>query len=468
MALTMSSTAAMDDIMDIDIDVDLGEEGTAMNEEFELEEGEEPSFQPSNAPVTESTTNVIPAIYTEDPMLEPQWDRVHIRGLDDMHTTEIEAFIHDNFPEAEVRVQWIDDTSANIVFKSKELAREGLSKLTMNPITIDEIIALPLELRTAKALSTRPSSMLTVRIAQVGDRKKKNAREASRYYLMNPDQDPGERMRGEFANNRPRRRDIGEYERRRFDDREHRRRRRGNDDTMNDFAASMYDDAPEPNARGRDLFAGRSRRRSASPGQRNSDEIELSDSEDDGRLKKSKGYRDRSDRLPPYTKRDPAPFPRTNSGKELFGVSDRPDGGLHSDRMDTAKPAESREANVQAAKRMRDHLMSAAQTSPRAGHRRSRAMDAKNAEDLSERFARKSSLSMDSTKSGPVELFPSNGLSIKGSAGQGSGGLSIKGRAEVKELFPDRYSANKNAGVELFDQPIRERRVRRTAGDLFD
>lgn len=39
MALAMGSQPAMieDDIMDIDIDVDLGEEGAAMNEEFELE-----------------------------------------------------------------------------------------------------------------------------------------------------------------------------------------------------------------------------------------------------------------------------------------------------------------------------------------------------------------------------------------------------------------------------------------------
>ena len=75
---------------------------------------------------------------------------------------------------------------------------------------------------------------------------------------------------------------------------------------------------------------------------------------------------------------------------------------------------------------------------------------------------------MDSTKNmkdvnSSVELFPSNGMSIKGSADsglsiKGHGGLSIKGRAlEVKELFPDRYK--KNEGKELFDEPVREKRV---------
>jgi hypothetical protein len=397
-----------------------------------------------------------------------------------MHTNDILAFVDDNMPDSQAHVQWIDDTSANVVFKTREQAREAILNFVLHPITSEQIAAAPFDLRTAKAVITRPSSMLTVRVAQAGDRKRKNAREASRYYLMHPDEDPTERMRKEFANGR--RRENGEYQRRRFDDREHRRRRHMDEkDDMNDFAASMYDDAPEPEperkGRGRELFGDRSRGRSASPGTRNSDELEISDSGEDGRLvRRRKGYRDRTERPPPYTKRDPAPFPRNNSGKELFGATDKPKGGLQSDAMDISRPvSDNREANAAAAKRMRDHLLSAAQTSPRAGHRRSRAMDAKNAEDLSERFARKSSLSIDSTKSNTnngLELFPSNtgagnGLSIKGSADQSrQGGLSIKGRAEVKELFPDRYK--RNEGRELFDQPVREKRVRRTAGDLFD
>ncbi|ETN36933.1 uncharacterized protein HMPREF1541_07920 [Cyphellophora europaea CBS 101466] len=470
MALAVgSNTAHADDMMDIDIDMDLGD-GAVIDDDFQLEEGEEPSFVPSG-PAPTDTSNVIPAIYTEDPATEPQWEKIHIRGVDDMHTNDILGFVNDNFPEADAHVQWIDDTSANIVFKTKELARTAILNIVLQPTTTEQISAAPFELRTAKALASRPSSMLTVRVAQAGDRKKKNAREASRYYLMHPDEDPTERMRREFANGR-RRRDNGEYERRRFDDRELRRRRHNQpEDTMNDFNASMYDDAPEPerNGRGRDLFAERPRRRSASPGTRNSDEINISDSDEDGRLvRRRKSYRDRTERPPPYSKRDPAPFPRNNEGKELFGGSDRTEGGLHSDRIEApTRPAASdnREANAAVAKRMRDHLMSAAQTSPRGGHRRSRAMDAKIEEDLVERFGRKS-VSMDSTKSG-VELFPSNGISIKGSANGGGGELNIKGRADqVKELFPERYK--NNVGRELFDEPVREKRPRRRAGDLFD
>ena len=458
-----------------------------MNAEIR-QEGEEPSFVPSGPQVPE-TSNIIPAIYTEDPALEPQWERIHIRGVDDFHTNDILAFANDHDPEADVHVQWIDDTSANIIYKTKEAAREGILKLTSQPTTSEEVAANPFDLRQAKSLASRPASMLMVRVAQAGDRKKKNARDASRYYLMHPDEDPTERMRREFANGRGPRGD-GEYRRRRYDDREHRRRREKDQNAEIDFTASMYDDGPstepEKEGRGRDLFSRITRRRSASPGAgtRNSDEIDISDSDDGGRRRKQRnGYRDRNERPPPYSRNDPAPHPRANEGKELFG-SQTKESGMRSDRIElrpspsiqTGQPrlanaADSR-ANAAAARRLKADLMSAAQTSPRTSHRRSHAMDAKNAEDLSERFARKS-ISIDSTNNTKgVELFPNNGMNIRGSADQGMsikghGGLSIKGRAlEVKELFPARYQ--KNEGKELFDEPVREKKVRRRAGDLFD
>lgn len=463
---------------------------------------------------------MIPAIYTEDPGLEPQWNKVHIRGVDEFHTSDIVTFAHDHFvtdqsTAPEVYIQWIDDTSANICFKDTETAKKAHLSFLQHPISAQELINSPFEPRTAKPLATRPASMLVVRVAQAKDRKAKGARDASRYYLLHPDQDPTDRMRREFANSRGGRSDNGDYRRRRFDDREYRRRRDNDHDAGgDDFSANMYDDNPatdgEATARGRDLFSRvtKGRRRSASPTARtrNSDEIDISDSEDDRDRRRRNGYRDRTDR--------PA---RSNAGKELFGDTSttsnrRPrGGGLHSDRielfpskvtntdtdtsMTTSAPsrplndAANVRANAAAAKRLKADLLNAAQTSPRSHHRRSHAMDAKNAEDLAERFARKS-ISLDSTKSlrnnlpnSGVELFPSStsgngggGLSIKGSATsgngfniKGSGGLSIKGRADMKELFPSQYErSGRNEGKELFDQPVRERRQRRQARDLFD
>ena len=405
---------------------------------------------------------------------------MHIRGVDDFHTNDILAFVHDHDPEAEVHVQWIDDTSANVVYPTKERAREGILKLVAAESTPDTILNAPFEVRTAKTLAGRPASMLMVRIAQAGDRKRKNARDASRYYLLHPDEDPAERMRREFANGRPRGGE-GEYRRRRFDDREHRRRRHQDESgDATEFAASMYDDAPatepEGRARGRDLFSRITRRRSASPGAhtRNSDEINISDSDDDRRKRR---YRDRKERPPPYTRNDPAPVPKNNFGKELFSADTPKNSGLHSDRIDLYPSADIQsqprqvDMNAAAAKRLKADLLSAAQTSPRAHHRRAKAMDARNDEDLAERFGR-NSVSIDSTGKPAVELFP-GGLNIKGSSQgmtiKGHGGFSIKGRAlEVKELFPERYKRGGNEGKELFDEPVREKRVRHRAGDLFD
>ncbi|KAJ9615486.1 hypothetical protein H2200_001561 [Cladophialophora chaetospira] len=520
MALAMASamSSAQDaDLMDIDIDMDMDDQGPILDDEFQLEEGEEPSFVPSGSiPAVTQTSTLIPAIYTEDPALEPQWNKIHISGVDDMHTNDILAFVHDHYSAVgdDVHVQWIDDTSANIVFKDNDTAKQAHVAFLTSPVSVDEIMNNPFDLRAAKRLASRPSAMLAVRVAQQGDRKRKNAREASRYYLMHPDQDPTERMRKEFENTR------GDYRRRRFDDRELHRRRggggrgyqdpSGGGDPTDDFSANMYDDAPATDpeatndkARGRDLFSRvtKARRRSASPGARtrNSDEIDISDSEDEDRTRR-RGYRDRGPPRP------------NNAGKELFSSTSSPksSGGMRSDRLDLfpSKPSDAdtsmstdpappsrpidaanNRANAAAAKRLKADLLSAAQTSPRSHHRRSHAMDAKNAEDLSERFARKS-ISIDSTPNGTgnagVELFPSNGggggggLNIKGASEglsiKGSGGLSIKGRAlEVKELFPNQYARGSstsvgggNSGKELFDEPVREKRVRRRAGDLFD
>ena len=212
---------------------------------------------------------LVPAIYNENPLDEPQPDRVYICGVDDFHTSDIITFAHEHFPQHDAaHIQWIDDTSANIVYASPTIAQQALISFSQTSITTEDVSNSPFELRPAKSLSTRPASTLQIRAAKIGDRKRKGAKDASRYYLLHPDQDPRERMRKEFeANGRIRRGgEHGDYQRRRYDDREH-RRRRDNDaanggDSNGDFSASMYDDAPavaedaEPStSRGRDLFA---------------------------------------------------------------------------------------------------------------------------------------------------------------------------------------------------------------------
>lgn len=392
----------------------------------------------------------------------------------------------------------MDDTSANLVYKDRNIARKAMLSLIVDSenVNSEEIQQNPFVIRTAKKLVNNEGCMLTLRVAMEGDRKRKNARDASRYYLMHPEADPTERTR-----RAPARGENGDYKRRRFDDREHRRRRHHDDevDPTNDFAASMYDDAPsekkEPENRGRDLFSRitKPRQRSASP-TANGDAIPVSDSEEDYQPRRRRNaYRDRD---------SPPPRRRNNQGRELFG--DAPitrDNGMRSDdptllrkqqQPSSKSPTRpSYEANQGVARQLRADLKAAQNnSSPARSHRRTRAIDSRVEEDLSERFGRKS-ISLDSTKSvmqttanSGKELFDRDvnmnnngdgGFSIKGSASQG---FSIKGRAgDVKELFPDRFATGGgsgssgrggNAGKELFDQPVRARGPRQKAGDLFD
>lgn len=411
-----------------------------------------------------------------------------MRGVDELSTQNIEVYASDYYADETPRVQWIDDTSANLMYSNATHSAAALVSLCAHATTVEEIRLNPFELRTARPMATHPGCMLTVRISKVKDKKIKGARHASRYYLLHPEADPEERLRREKSSGRARRGEDGEYTRNKFDEREHTRRRKYEDDNAatNDFAASMYDEAPTTGPtedRGRDLFSRitKSRRRSASPAT-NGDAIPMSDSDDD--RPRPRKYRSRD--APPPRKRD-------NVGRELFSSSntdhhsgmrsENPDNfvkkALNKPRADPDGPRY--QANAAAARQFRADMKAAQSQSPINSHRRSRAMDTRVEEDLIERFGRKS-ISLDSSKSvmqttanSGKELFDGDsemngGLNIRGSAHQG---MSIKGRAEnVRELFPGRYSEEHgkrgNARKELFDEKVRTRAPKKQAFDLFD
>lgn len=447
--------------MDIDMDLDLGP----------LPEEEQIFEEPTPAPVSTvvQTDPEIPLAYT-DQTLDIQPNKVHIRGLDEATTDQIRDFAKEHFTLAEpTRIEWIDDTSANILYSTKELATKALDAFTLDPsnpaITND-----PLEVRTAKSMPARPESMLQVRAALFSDKKKPRAHEASRFYLMHPEHDPRERMKIERERGGRAGGEHGDYKRRRFDDREHRRRRdrnAGGDPTAN-FDASMYDDEKPSNgdgARGRDLFTDTkgSRNRSASP-----DGIR-SASQDDTRS------RFRSRRSPPPRKRD------VNASKELFPTSKSTNGtGSTSllQRERDAPPArelfpESAAANKKVARNIKRELFP--HKTDRSNHRRTDAFDAA-ADAAAEDFDRKMKVPF---TDGSRELFPDTvsdgGINIRGGAGlsiKGGAGISVKGRGakEIKELFPASYdeSRKKNEGKELFSDVLEGRGGRRRrAEDLF-
>jgi hypothetical protein len=213
------------------------------------------------------------------------------------------------------------------------------------------------------------------------------------------------------------------------------------------------------------------RLRSASPGG------EEPDREGSGSRRR---FRDRS----PRTNRDRDVFVRKNSGKELF-----PSGATSSDEGSSRRELL---PNKTASSFLKKELFPNKTTN--SNHRRSDAFDA--ADEAAELFSRRISIPLvDGASDIPpaakdnVELFPDardsngkyeNGVNIRGSssasADQGlsilgasssqGGGISIKGAASIRELFPTKPTGNR--GKELFSDRLDGRGGRRKrAEDMF-
>ncbi|KAL2808138.1 hypothetical protein BJX63DRAFT_410162 [Aspergillus granulosus] len=465
----------MDASMDIDMDLDLGP----------LPEPQTIETEQIYTPQTTADGSVL------DPQTaETQYEKVHIRGVDELTTENIKEFAVSHFPlEQPSRIEWIDDTSANIVYSSPEIGLQALTALThdgelvetngdaVTPTAAGEIPAL--RLRSAKVLASHPDSVLQVRSAVKADKKKPRAYEASRFYLMHPEHDPRERLRKELATERRRGgsggggESDGDYRRRRFDDRE--LRRRWDRDYEDRFTANMYDDSGAASGdtseadRGRrrggsgrrernlDLFSdeagtsGRLRNRSASPGR---DTLMMEDGYMDEHQESRRRFRERT---PPPARR--------NQGRELFAS----DSDANTRELFPNKTADT-------------YLKKELFPSKVSNHRRSDAIDA--ADETARRISTPLTDGAHDTGSGRnrnIELFPSSkssggnirdtargedqGYSIRGAA---ENGISIKGRggAAVRELFPSKF--NSNAGKELFTDKLEGRGgPRRRAEDMF-
>lgn len=113
-------------------------------------------------------------------------EAVHIRGVDNLSTEDVKLYITTLFPtpeEGEFKVEWIDDTSLNIVYSSPQIATSAIAAISSNHI---ESLP-PTTLRPAKSV-TEPKAIdgIKVRIATMGDKKERGARDRSRWYLFNP------------------------------------------------------------------------------------------------------------------------------------------------------------------------------------------------------------------------------------------------------------------------------------------
>lgn len=178
--------------------------------------------------------------------------KVHIRGVDDLTTDDLKAFAAEHHPmELPVRFEWIDDTSANLVYDTPAAAMRALESFSSGQIKHQPAPTSALLVRSAKKVSNRPESRLEVRLAVNTDVKQRRAHEASRFYMMHPEHDPREKARLEKSSGR-----SGHYEKRRYDNIEHRRRRL--QDRERSYKASMYDDSDTRTSAGQSSTSRRS------------------------------------------------------------------------------------------------------------------------------------------------------------------------------------------------------------------
>ncbi|KAH8174282.1 nuclear cap-binding protein subunit 3 domain-containing protein [Sarocladium implicatum] len=398
----------------MDLDIDMGGVADPLNDGFahdqpsedilQVDDPEEPGEIADDGPAADGSKTIVP-------------NKIHIRGVDALHTDDIKAYVKAHHGPVD-RVEWIDDTSANLLFSSEAITRDAFRALSTVEIADPTALAIG-ETLPAKAVDGKPEVSLLVRFALESDKKEAGAASRSRYYLLHPEHDPEERRRRQ-QESRSRYRDR--------DGRDHRRdggrRRRDSGERPVRFEASMYDDAPV-SSRSRD-----------------------SDSDD----------RSRS-------------HARENRGKELF--ADR----RGSARNRSASPARDRDSDVDLmgerasstsnrskARNIKGRLNASRELFPSkmsSGSRLDELEDAIGSAHLREEDRPKIVAAPDQPAGGGAWF------SIKGSAAARAGdmgsGFSIKGAANAKELFPDKLGGD-NSGKELLDG---SRRRRQRAEDLF-
>ncbi|KAF4462027.1 hypothetical protein FALBO_11183 [Fusarium albosuccineum] len=226
MDLDIEMDDAVDTVHDAPI-VDLGRDDI-----LQPDEPEEPGEVADDEPVADDSKTLLPT-------------KLHIRGLDSLHTSDIKTYVKAHFGDVD-RVEWIDDSSANLLFPSEPTARDAIVALSSVPVADATALAIG-ESLPAKPFEGKPEISLQVRFALASDRKQAGAALRSRYYLLHPEHDPEERRRRN-QDNRSRYRDRdGDYRRN-----EGGRQRRASDDEVETFEASMYDDAPRASRRRRD------------------------------------------------------------------------------------------------------------------------------------------------------------------------------------------------------------------------
>jgi hypothetical protein len=391
-------------------------------------------------------------------------NKVHVRGLDTLTTTDIKGYVAEYYGAAD-KIEWIDDTSANIVFSSETLAQEALIALSV--MDIADATQLPvLESLPAKPMSSKPEVNLQIRFAVQADKKQSGAAARSRFYLLHPEYDPEERRRREQTNRgRYRDRDGDNYRNRRSGAGRYERRE---DQDVETFDASLYDD-DEATVAARDAKQRQLRRYSGSD-----DSGEIDETTD------SRVNRNQSKELFPSRRnrgrgRSASPL-RDRDGDEIMDGPDRTASSHNNKSSAMSIKANLRGNNSNKSKELFPSKLGSSQ--------KGRIDQLDIADEATVLMDRSLGFPLEEADQGRGTQMPlsnanvtpsgtgteTGGFNIRGLAQQKTDatGFAIKGAASksVKELFPDKFGGN--VGKELFAEKLEGRgRRRQRAEDLF-
>ncbi|KAK3684944.1 hypothetical protein B0T22DRAFT_204033 [Podospora appendiculata] len=387
-------------------------------------------------------------------------NKVHLRGLDTFTPEDLKAYLAQHYGDGYFdRIEWIDDSSANLVFKHESIAQEALVALAAIPIG-DPTQMPPLEQVRAKDFAAKPDSILQVRFAVASDRKVVGAAARSRFYLLHPEYDPEERRRrGEFSRGKYRDRDDGYRRGGRSGGR--RRSREEEEEDPEPFDVNLYDDNPEALAKRVDVRA-RPRRDSISSSSSEAERIrsyarQNRDKELFPDRRPGSGLRARDRSASPIRERDgDASMDLDEDARNAAALRSREKSRSIKDRL--SKESSTRELFPAKANTVKELFPTKVSASSVGGKAQMDQVDHSAvlaSAKLADRITPRTSTSAGSS---------SSAFNIRGIANKRSNdlGFAIKGTGTTaKELFPDRFNTAGNAGKELFADKLEGRGRRR-------
>ncbi|QSL64515.1 hypothetical protein MERGE_001816 [Pneumocystis wakefieldiae] len=109
-------------------------------------------------------------------------EALYLKGVDQMSTDDVKKYCITYYPTASPSIEWIDDSSCNLVYSDASTASSVLSSISCFEVdTLYTSFLVP-----AKTCLKYNNAQLFIRHSSILDKKTPGARERSRWYLFHP------------------------------------------------------------------------------------------------------------------------------------------------------------------------------------------------------------------------------------------------------------------------------------------